>query len=151
MCMSVAEESIRKSTGIVNNLMEFWECTDSPRYYTDRFHIYWNCPNNMDPDVVDRMKRPIQEYARRNSAMGGSKGYQGIQYGRGQTYSTTTRSMFAECRAQLSQLWNEKVFSSLYQALLMREMVDTSISRYSLVHFAAAKKAKLQRKPQDRL
>ena len=51
--------------------------------------------------------------------MGGNRIYQGIQYGIGQTYSTTTRSIFAEFRSQLAQFWNGEVLRYLYQALIM--------------------------------
>ena len=60
-------------------------------------------------------------------------GSKGIQYGRSKTSSTTTRSIFADHRAQLSKLWNEEGFRSLDQALLMCEMVDPSTSRSALV------------------
>ena len=78
----------------------------------------------MYPDVAERAKPSIKEYNQFNPAMGGSRGSQGIQYGKGQTSSTTTRSMFAELRYQLSQSWNEEGFSSLYQALLICAMVE---------------------------
>ena len=144
--MSVSEEAIIKAIDRINAPLECWGFTNYPRYHAEKFHTYRNCPNKMDPDVAEREKRPIQDYDQLNSEMGGSRGFQGIQYERFQTSSTTTLAMFTERRAQLSQSWNEEVFSSLYQALLMREMVDTSISRYSLVHFAAAKKAKITEK-----
>ena len=57
--MSVPEEAIRKETGRVNALLEFWGCTNSPIYHADRLHTYRNCPNKMDPDVADRTKRSI--------------------------------------------------------------------------------------------
>ena len=104
---------------------------NSPRYHTVRFHTYRNFPNKMDPDVEEREKRSITEYAQNNSAMGGNRGSQGIQYGRGQTSPTTTRSMFTECRAKLSQLCNEGGYSSVDQELIMCEMVDPYISRYT--------------------
>ena len=84
--MSVTEEAIQKASGRVNAPLEFWGCTNSPRYHVDKFHTYRNCPNKMDPGVADRVKRSIKEYAQRNSAMGGSRSSQGIQYGRGQPY-----------------------------------------------------------------
>ena len=60
----------------------------------------------MNPDVAERAKQSIQEYSQRNSSMGGNRGSQDIQYGRYQTSSTTTRSMFAEIRDQIDQYWN---------------------------------------------
>ena len=83
----------------------------------------------MDPDVSDRAERSIQEYTQRNSEMGGRRVSQGTQYGRGQISSTTTRSKFAEHIAKLSQSWNKEGFRSLYQALIMCEMVEPSTSR----------------------
>ena len=77
--------------------------------------------------------------------MGGSRGFQGIQYGRGQKSSTTTRSMFAERRAQLYQSWNEEGLSYLYQALIIFEMVYTSTSRSAQVACTAAIKTKNDR------
>ena len=53
--------------------------------------------------------------------MGGSRGFHGIKYGRGQTSSTTTCSIFTTRRAQLYQSWNEEGFSSLYKALIICE------------------------------
>ena len=70
--------------------------------------------------------------------MGGSRGSQGIQYGRGQTSSTTTHYMFAERRDQLAQSWNDEGFGSLYQELSMCEMVDPSTSRSAQVECASA-------------
>ena len=75
--ISMAEEAIRKVKGRVNYPLECWGCTKSPIYHTGRFHTYRNCPNNMDPDVAERAKRAkrsIQEYAQRNSEIGGSRG-----------------------------------------------------------------------------
>ena len=133
MHMSVAEEAIRKATGRVNAPLECWECTNSPIYHVDRFHSYRNCPNNMDPDVADRVKMSIQEYAQHNSAMGGSRGSQGTQYGRSQKSSTTMCSMLATHRSHLFQSWNEEVFSYFYRTFIMYEMVDTSTSRSAKV------------------
>ena len=100
--------------------------------------------------MAEHAKQSIQEYAQHNSAMGGSRGSQGIQYGRSQTPSTTTRYMFAEHRAHLSQSWNEEVLRLVDHALLMCEMVDTSTSRYERMLCAAAIK-KTMEKPQERL
>ena len=44
----------------------------------------------MKPDVAEHAKISIQEYAQRNSAMGGCRSYQGIQYGICQKSSSTT-------------------------------------------------------------
>ena len=99
MCMSVAEDSISKEKVRVNTPLECWGCINSPRCHEDRFRTYRNFPNNMDPEVTERANRSIQEYAQRNSAMGRNRESKGIQYGIGQTYSTTTRSMFAERRS----------------------------------------------------
>ena len=104
----------------------------------------------MDPDVAEHVNRSIQEYAQRISEMGGSRGYQGTQYGRGQTSSNTTRSTFAENRARISQSWNEKVLSYLDQELLMCEMVDPSTSRFARVISAAAIKTKNYRENRKR-
>ena len=124
--MSVAEEAIRKSTNRGNAPLECWGCTNSPINHTDRFHIFRNCPNNMDPDMAEREKWLIKEYAQRNSAMVGSRGSHGIQYVIGCTSSTTTCSVFAERRDQIFQSWNKELFISLDQALLICEMVDPS-------------------------
>ena len=78
--------------------------------------------------------------------MGCSRGFQGIQYGRGQTSSTTTWSTFAMRRAQIYQLWNKEGISSLDQALLMCEMVHPYTSRYARVVCAAAIKTKMTEK-----
>ena len=129
MHMGVAEEAIINSTGRVEAPLECWGCTNSPRYHADRFYTYRNCPNNMDSDLAYRAKQSIQEYVQRNSAMGDIRGYQGIQYGRGQKSSTTTCSTFVTRRAQLYQLWNKGGFRSVDQLLLMCEMVDPSTSR----------------------
>ena len=75
---------------------------------------------------------------------------QGIQYGIGQTSSTTARSMFSECRSQLSQLWNEEGFILLDQALIMCEIFDPSTSRSSLVAYAANIKTKNDRENTQR-
>ena len=82
--------------------------------------------------------------------MGGSRGSQGIKYGRGQTSSTTMCSMFADCRAQLSQSWNKEVFRSLDQSFIMCEMVDTYTSRSTRVACAEPIKAKNDRENLNR-
>ena len=138
-------EAIRKATGRVNAPLECWGFTNSPRYHVERFHTYRNCPNNMDPNVAESTKRPIHEYTQRNSEMGGSRGSQGIQYGRCQTSSTTRCSKSATRRAQLYRSWNKEVLSSLDQALLMCEMVDLSIPRSARVACAEAIKTKIDR------
>ena len=92
--------------------------------------------------MAERAKRSIQEDAQNNSVMGGSRVYQGIQYGRGQKSSNTTCSMFAEHRAKLTQQWNKKGSISLDQALLMYEMFDPSTSRSTQVACAADIKTK---------
>ena len=136
--MSVVEEAVRKAKGRVNAPLECWGCTNSPRYHADRFHTYRNFLNNLDTDMAECAKRSIQEYAQLNSSMGGSRGSQGIQYGRGQTSSTTMCSKFAMRRAQLYQFWNQEEFRSLDQALLICEMSDPSTSRSAWVACAAA-------------
>ena len=50
--------------------------------------------NNMEREVAEREKRSVQEYAQKNSEMGGNRITQGRQYVRGQTSSNTTRSIF---------------------------------------------------------
>ena len=87
----------------------------------------------MDPDVAERSKRSIQEYVKRNSSMGGNRRSQGIKFERGQTSSTTTHYMFSEIRDHLSKLWIEEGSSSLYQALILCEMFDSSTSRSARV------------------
>ena len=118
VCMIVAEEAIREAAGRFNDPLEFWWCTNSPRYHEEKLHTYINCPNKMDPDVVDIAKQSIQEYDQINSEMGGIRNSQGVQYGRGQTSSTTTCSMFAERRSQLSQSWNKEGLRSLNQEFI---------------------------------
>ena len=100
----------------------------------------------MDRDVVEFSKRSIKEYIQRNSEMVGNRGYQGIQYRRGHTTSTTTRYMFADFRDQLSQLWNEDGLRYLYREFLMCEMVDPFTSGSTRVVCAAAIKTKNYRK-----
>ena len=74
--------------------------------------------------------------------MGGNRGYQGIQYVRGQKSSAKTRSIFTDLREQISQLWNKEGFSSVDQYFLMREMVDPSTSRYVQVACASTIKTR---------
>ena len=52
--ISVAEEAIINSTGRFDDPLEFWRCTNPPRYHKDRFHAYRNCPNQSYPGVADR-------------------------------------------------------------------------------------------------
>ena len=140
---SMAEAAIRKATGRVNASLECWGCTNFSRYHLDRFHTYRKFPNKIYPDMAERAKRSIKEYAQWNSEVGGSRGSQGIQYGRGKTSSTTTCSMFATCRDQLYQLWNEEWINSLDQALLIYKIAYPSSSRSTQVVCAAAIKNKL--------
>ena len=64
--MIVAEEAIRMATGRVSSPLEFWGCTNSPRYHTDRLRTYRTYPNKMDPYMAEHAKLLIKEYARRN-------------------------------------------------------------------------------------
>ena len=50
--MSVAKYSMRKATGGFNAPMEFWGCTNSPRYHVDKFFTFSKFPNKMDPEVT---------------------------------------------------------------------------------------------------
>ena len=61
-----AEEAIRKATGKVNTPLECWGCNNSPIYHADRFHIYRNFPNKMDPDEEECENMSIQEYTQSN-------------------------------------------------------------------------------------
>ena len=117
--ISEEKEDRRKATGMVKDLLECWDFT------------YRNCPNKMKPYMAELAKWSIQEYIQSNSSMIGNRGSQGIKYGRGQKYSTRTRSMFAERRTKLYQSWNGEVFSSVDHDWLMCEMVDPSTSRYA--------------------
>ena len=110
--------AVRKSTDRFNDPIDFLGYTNSLIYHADRFHTYRNCTNNMEPEVVDNVKRSIQEYAQHNSAMGGIRGSQGIQYGRGHASSTTTCFVLSERRVHLSQLWNKEIFVSVDQDCL---------------------------------
>ena len=85
----------------------------------------------MDPDVAERAKRSIQEYAQRNSAMGREQEFQGIQLGNGQISSTTMCYIFEERKNQLAQSYNKEGFIYLDQVLIMYEMVYPSTSRSS--------------------
>ena len=125
--------------------LECWGCTNSPRYYADRFHAYRNFPNKMEPEVAECVKQSIQEYAQQNWAMVQNSIPHGIRNGRGQTSSNTTLFIFAEHRAQLDQFCNEEGFSSLYHALIMCEMVEPYTSRSSWMACAADFKTKYYR------
>ena len=72
--------------------------------------------------------------------MGGNRISQGGQYVRSNTSSTTMHSMVVELMYQLSQSWNEELFSSLDQTLLMCEMVEPYTSRPERVTCAAGMK-----------
>ena len=54
ICMSMVEDAIRKPTDSFNTPVDFWGCTNYPKYYADRFHTYRNCPNKWDLDVAER-------------------------------------------------------------------------------------------------
>ena len=71
--MSVDEEVIIKATGSFNNPVEYWGCNNSPRYHTDTFHTYINCPNKSSLEVSEQAKQSIQEYAQRTSVMEGNR------------------------------------------------------------------------------
>ena len=129
-----------KATCEFNAPLEFCGCTNSHIFHVDMFYTYSNYPNKMDLYVAERAEKSTEEYDQINSAMGWRRGSQGIKYGRGQTFSTTTLSMFVEQRDQLPQSWEG--FRSIYQILLICEMVDPSISRSTRVACAAAIKNK---------
>ena len=92
--MSVAEEAIRKTIGRVNAPLDFLGITNSPRYHVYRFHAYRECPQKMEPDVVERAKRSIQEYAQRNLTMVNNRSPHGSQLKLGKTASATERFIF---------------------------------------------------------
>ena len=127
--ISMDEEVIRKATCRFNAPLKCWGCTNSRRYYAGRFHTYRNCPNKRYPDVVERVKHSIQEYAQCTSMMGGIRGDQNRQGERGQTYPMALLSMFAEWRVQLSRSWKEEGFGSLDHTILMCEIMDPYTSR----------------------
>ena len=127
--MGVAEEAIRKATGRFNTPMEFWGCTNSPRYHADRFHTYINCPNKTDPFISERENQSVQEYDPHTSMMGGSRGDQDDQWKGGQTSSMAGRSMFEERRVKIARSWEEEGFESLYHVILICEMMGPSTSK----------------------
>ena len=125
----MAEEAIRNSTVRFNDPVECWGCTNPPRHHADMFHTYRNCPNNRDPDVAERAKQSIQEYAQHNYMKEGIRGDQDSQVKCSQTSSMIVRYMFAERRVQLTQSWKEEGFGSLDHEILMCEMMDPYTSR----------------------
>ena len=143
--MSVAEEAIIKATGRFNNSVEFWGCTNPPRYNAYRFYTYINCPNKRNPDCSEREKQSIQEYDQYTSMMVGSRGDQDIQGQCGHKYLMAVRSMFAERRVQITRYWKEEVFGSLDHSLLMCEIMDPSTSRSERLACAGAPKGKYER------
>ena len=145
VCMSVSEEAIRKAAVRVNTPLECWRWTNSSRYHEYRFHAYINCPNKIYPDVVERVKHSIQEYARRNSGLGENRASWTNQVRWGKTSPTTTRSIFTDRRVQLTHSWKDEGFSSLYQAFLMCEMVYPYTSRATRVSCTIAINEKLRR------
>ena len=92
--MSVSEEArINKRLGSMPPL-EFWGCTNSLRYHSDRLHIYRNCPKIMEPDIVERENGSIKEYDQLTSMIGGSRGSRDSQGIWVHTYSTKAGFMF---------------------------------------------------------
>ena len=53
MLMSVAEEETIKATCRVTIPLECWRCTKYPRYHSDKFHTYRDCPNKTEPAVAE--------------------------------------------------------------------------------------------------
>ena len=80
VCICVSKETVTKEKGRVNAPLECWGCTNSPIYHADRFQRYINYPNNTEADIAERANQSIQEYAQYNSAIGGDRISQGIQY-----------------------------------------------------------------------
>ena len=124
VCISVAEDSIRKATDRFNTPLECWGCTNSPRYHAERFHTYRNFPNKRDTDVNYQAKHTIQYYNQRTYMMGGSGGACAIQGKWGQTSSMAVLSISEEQRFQLTRSWKEEWFGYLDQALLICEMME---------------------------
>ena len=82
--------------------------------------------------------------------MVGSRGSQGIQYGRGHTSSTTTFSMLSDRRTKLPQSWNKEGFISVDQSFFRCEMTDPSTSNSAQVEFASDTKTKTDREKRKR-
>ena len=104
------EDAIRNATGRLNTPMEYWGCTNSLKYHTDRFHTYRNGPNKRDPDVAEQAKQSIQKYAQSTSIMGGIRGDKDSQGQWGHKSSMEVRSIVAERRIQLTRSWKEEGF-----------------------------------------
>ena len=129
VCMIVSEQAIINSTGRFNAPLDFWGCTDSPRYHTDRFHAYKKFPNKRDLYVAQQSKKSIQDYYQRTFMMGVIRGAQDSQGKWGHIASMEMRSVFLQWRVQLTRSWKEEIFGPIYHALLMCEMIDPYTSR----------------------
>ena len=120
--MSMTKVAIRKERCRVNAPLEWWGCTNSHICLMKMFHTYSKCANNRDPDIAEISKQSVQEYAKLNSSTGGNMISHCCQYGRGQTSSTTTCSIFAKRRDNIEKSWNEEGFRSLDQAFPICEI-----------------------------
>ena len=60
MHMSVVKEAIIIATFKFNTPLELCICTNTPIHHAERFHTYRKCPNKMDPDIAENVKRSIQ-------------------------------------------------------------------------------------------
>ena len=71
--LSVAEDAIRRATGMPGPPKECWGCTDT-QFHATRFHLFRECPNRADPAVRENFAKRLGLFrqTRQNSTYGPS-------------------------------------------------------------------------------
>ena len=140
VCMSMAKESIRKETGRFKTLVQFWRCTNSPRYHVGRFRAYRNCPNKRYPVIAV------------NSTVWSIQFHDGSNQ-RWSVYTIRTCSdifngsalHFFNQRFQITRYSKEEGIGYLDHVLCMCEMMNPSTSRLTWLTCAGYLKWKYER------
>jgi hypothetical protein len=57
--LSFAEEAMQRATGSSLPPLEFWGCTDHPKYHGSRFHRWKDCPYRGDQSVANNAQKGL--------------------------------------------------------------------------------------------
>ena len=115
--LSVAEEAIRRATGLPAPPKECWGCTDT-KFHPERFHLFRECPNRADPDVRQNFAKRLGLFRQNRAAAG----YDTSHYNRNDTGPSVHSAIFNPVT------WEANGWPNLECALILSEMTTTTAS-----------------------
>ena len=120
--LSVAEDAIRRATGMPAPPKECWGCSDT-KFHADRYHLFRDCPNRADPDVRQNFAKRLGLFRQTRASAG---------YGPG-TYGPPRPDANAAIHTAIFDplAWNDNGWPNLECALIISEMTTTNASPHT--------------------